>query len=131
MKGDGAGGIGPDPYRSPAPTAFRLESRIGTLLRVGLVLSMGLLLAGLLLSLLGGDGSLGLLTPGTLPPVGPLPAWSVGLLFAGVVLLVVTPILRVALAVTSFGLERDWSYVLVTALVLLLLLSAGVVGAYR
>ncbi len=42
----------------------------------------------------------------------------------GLLLLIATPILRVALAVVIFAVERDWQYVLIASIVLGLLLTA-------
>ncbi|MGH9682124.1 MAG: DUF1634 domain-containing protein [Candidatus Acidiferrales bacterium] len=45
-----------------------------------------------------------------------------GLMQFGLLLLIVTPIARVAFSVVGFGAERDWLYVLVTLIVLGILL---------
>jgi uncharacterized membrane protein len=45
----------------------------------------------------------------------------VTLMFAGLVFLMFTPILRVITAVVGFGVERDWRFVFVSSVVLLLL----------
>jgi len=45
-----------------------------------------------------------------------------GILQLGVVLLIVTPILRVAFSVLAFAVERDWMYVAFTTIVLAILL---------
>jgi uncharacterized membrane protein len=48
---------------------------------------------------------------------------------AGILLLIATPILRVAVSLAGFALERDGKYVAITALVLLILLYSVVSGA--
>lgn len=47
----------------------------------------------------------------------------------GVLLLIATPIVRVAVSLVAFMLERDGSYVLITALVLAVLLVSLITGA--
>jgi uncharacterized membrane protein len=47
----------------------------------------------------------------------------------GVLLLIATPILRVAVAVVGFAMERDRQYVVIAAIVLALLLLSLVSGA--
>jgi uncharacterized membrane protein len=49
----------------------------------------------------------------------------------GILLLIATPIARVALSLVGFSLERDWKYVLITAIVLSVLLYSLVSGAAR
>jgi uncharacterized membrane protein len=46
----------------------------------------------------------------------------VTLMFAGLVMLMFTPVLRVITAVFGFALERDWRFVVVSSLVFLMLL---------
>lgn len=46
----------------------------------------------------------------------------------GILLLIATPILRVALSLVGFALERDRAYVLITALVLAILLYSLISG---
>jgi uncharacterized membrane protein len=48
---------------------------------------------------------------------------------AGILLLIATPILRVAVSLVGFALERDGKYVVITAIVLLVLLYSVVSGA--
>lgn len=47
----------------------------------------------------------------------------------GMLLLIATPILRVALSLAGFALERDRAYVLITAAVLAILLYSLITGA--
>jgi uncharacterized membrane protein len=48
---------------------------------------------------------------------------------AGILLLIATPILRVAVSLAGFALERDGKYVLITSIVLLVLLYSVISGA--
>jgi uncharacterized membrane protein len=47
----------------------------------------------------------------------------------GILLLIATPIARVALSLIGFALERDWAYVAITAIVLAVLLYSLISGA--
>jgi uncharacterized membrane protein len=46
----------------------------------------------------------------------------------GLLVLLVTPVVRVAVSIIAFLLERDWRYVLITSLVLLILLLSFALG---
>jgi len=88
----------------------RLERIIGFVLRAGVTTSSACLAAGLLLSIYGEDRVAG---------------W---LLQAGVIILITTPVARVVVSIVEYANERDWTFVLLTAIVLLELV-AGAVGA--
>lgn len=90
---------------------FRLERRLGTILRVGVYASSVCLGAGLLLSLTTGADAV-----------------SGVLMTAGLVMLMATPVARVAASVVEYGVHRDWTFFTLTAVVLLELL-AGIVVA--
>jgi uncharacterized membrane protein len=46
----------------------------------------------------------------------------------GLLILLATPVVRVAVSIVAFALERDWTYVAITALVLLILLVSFLLG---
>jgi uncharacterized membrane protein len=46
----------------------------------------------------------------------------------GLLLLLITPVLRVAVSIVAFALERDWRYTAITALVLLILIASFLSG---
>lgn len=46
----------------------------------------------------------------------------------GLLVLLVTPLLRVAVSILAFALERDWRYVLITSIVLAVLLISFFLG---
>jgi uncharacterized membrane protein len=56
---------------------------------------------------------------------------SRGIVQLGVLLLLATPVARVALSVVAFARQRDRTYVLVTSVVLLLLLASLFAGHFR
>lgn len=84
-------------------TDERMELILSTLLRAGVILAAGVVIAGVALSR---------------PPVI---QW-------GLILLIATPVARVVLSVVSFAIERDWLYVSIT-LVVLAVLAYGLAAA--
>jgi uncharacterized membrane protein len=95
------------------PTASqtkRLERIIGIVLRAGVTASSLSLTLGLILLLAGMTAA-------------PL------FLTIGIVVLLATPIVRVAVSVVEYTVERDWTFTLLT-LIVLGELAAGVVAAF-
>lgn len=88
-----------------------LEERLGFILGVGVRASTVCLIAGLLLALVLGESMLSTL-----------------LLHGGLLVLMATPVARVAAAVVDYGFGRDWIFFTLTALVLLEL-SASIIAA--
>jgi uncharacterized membrane protein len=101
------------------------ERWTGRVLRIGVWVSASLMIAGLFIAAIypstivafSSNPTLGNLAmrmlSGSFDPVT--------LMFAGLVFLMFTPILRVITAVVGFGVERDWRFVFVSCVVLLLL----------
>jgi uncharacterized membrane protein len=101
------------------------ERWTGRVLRIGVWVSASLMIAGLLIAAMypstivvfSSNPTLGNLVmrmlSGSFDPVT--------LMFAGLIFLMFTPILRVITAVVGFGVERDWRFVFVSSVVLLLL----------
>jgi uncharacterized membrane protein len=125
---------------APQPDAERdallrqTELIISTVLRGGVLLSAGVILLGVLVfyaEWLRGDASDEMATfPHSLGAVGhglahgdPLAIIALGLL-----LLLATPVLRVAVSVITFALERDWRYTTITLLVLAILVLSFFLG---
>jgi uncharacterized membrane protein len=112
----------------PAHVMDPLERMVSRVLGVGIGVAIVLMLAGLVLSLIDGDGiptrvvSLGDLLSGLREP-DPAAYLSLGLL-----VLVATPFVRVAGSLVAFALERDRRYVLVTAVVLAVMCLGVLVG---
>ena len=90
---------------------FKLEERLGQILRVGVYASSVCLGLGLLLSLTTSAAAI-----------------SGALMTAGLVMLMATPVARVAASVVEYAIHRDWTFCTLTAIVLLELL-AGIVAA--
>ena len=107
-------------------TDDKLEQIIGNLLRAGVMLAALVVLAG---------GGWYLATSGAglphfhhfhpanrgLRSIGSMPL-AQGIIMAGLLLLIATPVARVAFSLVAFALERDRLYVVVTLIVLLVLL---------
>jgi len=118
--------------RGPAWTDQRVDEIIGTLLRVGVIVAAVVVLAG---------GALFLMRHGSTIPdyrvfhgepaylrgvSGILSAARAldgpGLIQLGLLVLLATPLARVAFSVLAFALRRDRTYVVVTLIVLVVLL---------
>jgi uncharacterized membrane protein len=91
----------------------RLERLLGTVLRLGALTSTALLACGLILQLSGIDRSL-----------------SGALTAAGLVVLMATPVLRVVVSVGEYAVERDWTFLALTASVLVILLGSLLVALH-
>jgi uncharacterized membrane protein len=103
----------------------RLEQIVGNLLRTGVVLAAAVVLAGGIWYLAAGGGSAppyhefqpivtGLHALVELPP-------PLALIFAGLLILIATPVARVIFALVAFAMEHDPTYVAITAVVLAIL----------
>ncbi len=138
--------IQPEPFSQPArgngPTSGRVEALLGDLLRAGVVASMFIVLAGVAILLVRHPDDLsaarnlpGLVDPGAEFPhtVGQVVRGFDGVsgravVALGLLVLIATPVLRVAVSVAAFALEHDWTYVALTLGVLMLLLLSFAVG---
>ncbi len=109
----------------------RLESIMGKLLRTGVLISAGVVTAGGMVYLALNHGAR--VSYRNFAAGGPemrtvsgivhaAAHWnSEGLIQAGLILLILTPVARVAMAVAGFALERDRLYTVVSLAVLLIL----------
>lgn len=99
-------------------------------LRSGLLLATGLLLLSFLVLALTGGDHLGFSTPSSLASVRATGALGEALLFGGILVLVLTPVLRVGLSVVLFASGRDWRFTVITLFVFLVLVATAVSGLY-
>lgn len=116
----------------PPRQLTRVQRAVGNLLRVGVLLAAAVVLAGgiLFLARHGGgpaDYSRFRGEPTTLRSLsgileGALAERGRGIIQLGLLILVATPVARVAFTAAAFAVERDRTYVLVALLVLALLL---------
>ncbi len=105
-----------------------LEDLIQPMLMWGVIISSALMLLGLLLGLIQGAP-----VPESVPPFGQILPMAVafrpaGIMALGLLVLIATPILRVAGSVLAFIYERDWRYALVTFVVFLIVLTSILLG---
>ncbi len=119
-----------------------VERIISVLLRAGVILSLLVVVSGTVVSfihhpayLTNGKDLRTLTTPGHALPDTLAEVWS-GLLagrgqsivVAGLLLLIATPVLRVAVSIVAFLVEKDRLFALITAIVLALLLLSFFLG---
>jgi uncharacterized membrane protein len=90
----------------------RLETTIGEVLRFGTITSSTMFAIGLVMMIARYQ-----------------PAVAQLLLVAGLVILLATPVARVVVSVIEYTRERDWTFVMLTLMVLLAL-AGSVVAAY-
>jgi uncharacterized membrane protein len=91
----------------PADETLRIERLLGRVLTVGTWVSTACLAAGLILVL-----------------IVPNERLAGVLLTAGLLVLMATPVARVAVSVAEFARQREWWFVLYTVVVLMLLLGS-------
>jgi uncharacterized membrane protein len=124
------------------PHVHRVEMILSVLLRAGVVVSLFVVVLGTTLSFVhhsayrSAPPELTRLTgpdavfPHTLAAVweGVLAGQGQAIVVAGLLLLIATPVLRVAVSILAFALQRDWIFVVITSLVLALLLLSFFLG---
>ena len=114
------------------------EVFIGNLLRAGVLLAAGVVACGGIIYLAGKgsaipDYSVFLGEPPELRSVSGILRQAIafqarGIIQLGLLILIATPVARVAFSVVAFALERDWLYVVVTLVVLAVLVFSLVGG---
>ena len=119
-----------------------VELLISWLLRVGVVTSLSLIVLGLLLMFIHHPSYLfsvmdlqrltspGAAFPHTLHEVanGLLVGRGQAIVAVGLLMLIITPIMRVAVSIVGFALQRDRAFVVITGVVLALLLVSFLLG---
>lgn len=113
---------------------YQMDQIISYVLRGGVLLSAGLLIVGAALyavSALRGEAPAATATyPHSLGDVvaGVAHGDPLAVLALGLLVLLLTPVARVAISIFAFARERDWLYVGITTLVLLILLASFLLG---
>jgi uncharacterized membrane protein len=126
VNGERPGGA---PQGSPAPHVMEpIERMVSRVLATGIVISVTLMVAGLILGLLDKEGM-----PSHVVPLADLPALlghldPAAYLSLGLIVLIATPFVRVAGSIVAFARERDLRYVLITAIVLAVMCLSVVLG---
>jgi uncharacterized membrane protein len=113
--------------KAPMWTDQTVEEAVGELLRIGVLLAGAIVLAGGILYVIQYGGTLGNYASfdahraewrGVVPVVKRAFGFdSRALIQLGLLLLIATPIARVAFSIIAFGLERDWTFVWITLVV--------------
>lgn len=125
----------------------RIELLIAQLLRAGVILSFVIIATGIGLVLVTGQTGYDQIQLDDLPSIvqyggkhpffpytlgdvvyGALALKPYAIIAFGLVVLIAIPVMRVAVSVIAFALERDWLYVLITAFVLAMLLLSFLIG---
>jgi uncharacterized membrane protein len=122
----------------PAQDALQpIEIIISFILRGGVLLSGGIILLGIILYFLHAAGVMA--TPASLKAmVFPHTPGDVfaglahgdpeAVIMLGLMVLIATPVSRIAISVVAFALEKDWRYVAITSAVLLILIISFLLG---
>lgn len=113
---------------APAHVMDPIERVVSRVLGVGIVAAVALMLSGLVLGVVKGEG-----VPAHVVPLADLAAGLTALdpaawLSAGLLVLVATPFVRVGGSIIAFAVERDRRYVLVTAVVLAVMCIGVLLG---
>ena len=128
-----------------ADLTHRVEIVISNVLRWGVLGSLIFLVTGTLLCFFyshdyGADGGSAadlqrMIQPDALFPFtlhwflhGLAHAQGQAIIVAGLLLLIATPVARVAISIATFAIEKDWTYVVITTIVLLLLIASFLLG---
>lgn len=142
-----ASGMTPGPHSGQTGGGLPVEEIIGWILRVGVSASAICILLGVIILFLTGDTGYGAtfhdlsqLTRYSSGAVGRFPTTPgdviaglaqfkpYALIALGLLLLILTPVIRVAASIVIFLLERDYAYVVITAFVLLVLIVSFLLG---
>jgi uncharacterized membrane protein len=135
-----------DPSDNPPPTdnthLSRAEAWISITLRAGVLVSLALIICGTLVTFthhpqyLASEADLTrLTTPGAAFPhtladlaAGLAAFHGQAIVVAGLIVLIATPVLRVAISVLVFLADRDYAFVLITTTVFLILIASFLLG---
>lgn len=103
---------------------------IGWILQGGVMLSSLVILIGIVLALFSAGPQHLFTFPHTLGEVwrGLLAFQPVSVIAVGLLLLLATPVIRVAASIIAFGLEHDRRYVVITSVVLVILVMSFLLG---
>jgi uncharacterized membrane protein len=125
-----------------SPAVHRVELIISTLLRAGVAISFIVILTGTIFSFIHHPSYLqspqsltALTTPGRIFPhslhdtfAGLRAGSGQAIIVAGLLLLIATPVMRVAISIFAFALQKDWIFTLLTTAVLAFLLLSFLLG---
>lgn len=110
---------------------FEVETAISKMLRIGVILAAVVIVTGLIQYLVTGDSGY----PGDTYPTsfnaivsGLLAFKAAAVVQTGLLLLILTPVLRVFVSLFLFWAERDYRYVVITAVVFVILILSFALG---
>jgi uncharacterized membrane protein len=119
----------------------RVELAISLLLRIGVLSSLAIVVAGAVVSFVRhpqyftSPAELQRLTHNATFPHTMRQMWDglkqgrgQSMIVFGLLLLIATPVIRVAVSILAFAYQRDWRFVIITAVVLALLILSFVLG---
>ena len=86
-----------------------LERAVGAVLRAGVTISSACMVLGLVATLATGEG-----------------AAARVLLHAGIIILLATPVARVAVSIVQYVIARDWTFAVLTTIVLVELAASAI-----
>ncbi|SMF36977.1 DUF1634 domain-containing protein [Paenibacillus barengoltzii] len=120
-----------DPNETTQNRSFEIETAISKMLRVGVMLAAAVIVIGLIQFLITGDSGY----PGDTYPTsfgaimsGLLALKSAAIIQTGLLLLILTPVFRVFISLFLFWAEKDYRYVVITAIVFIILILSFVLG---
>jgi uncharacterized membrane protein len=130
------------PLPNIPPALHRVELIISNLLRAGVAISFTVIVLGTIISFFHHPSYLrspqplaALTTPGRAFPhtlhetfSGLRAGSGQAIIVAGLLLLIATPVMRVAISIFAFALQRDWIFTLITTAVLFFLLLSFFLG---
>jgi uncharacterized membrane protein len=125
----------PDENGAARRRDYQMDQVISYVLRGGVLCSAGLLILGALLFAIGalrsGSPAFPSIYPHSLRDIisGLAHGDPLAILALGLLVLLLTPVARVVISIFAFTRERDWLYVGITALVLLILVVSFLLGA--
>ena len=105
-----------------------LNQVVHNLLLIGLGISTVLMVAGVVLQIISGDPLPQIMIPPQMIFADLLKGLPDGFFTLGLMMLIATPILRVAGSVIIYARERDWRYTLVTGVVLTIVILSIILG---
>jgi uncharacterized membrane protein len=140
-------GMASGPHSGQTPSDLSTEEIIGWILRIGVSASAVCILLGVIVLVVTGATGYG----GTISNLSHLTRYTSGaqgrfptapgdviaglvqfkpyaIIALGLLLLILTPVIRVAASIVIFLLERDYAYVVITAFVLLILIVSFLLG---
>ncbi|MGZ7443184.1 DUF1634 domain-containing protein [Paenibacillus sp. TH7-28] len=111
--------------------AIEAEIVVSKMLRIGVILAAAVIIAGLLLFLVTGNtGYPGDTFPTSFGDIasGLVALKSAAIIQTGLLLLILTPVLRVFVSLFVFLAEKDYLFVLITAIVFVILIISFLLG---